>query len=200
MPGGLIERHLSPLHFNIQYHAVNTMDLARLQYSHFDKSLVTILDDAVAYIENNNILEYWSESKPRMYALVVWIDALYRICIMSRQTKHLTYLAKAIMTAKDNELGLPPVILGSETEIIRISEQTPCPSPTDTRLSVINLSCGDFIEILVINSTADDLELVWEKIIDKDLAWETSKGLYITSDSLPLVVPPRDWICGRQVN
>lgn len=198
MPGGLIERHLSPLHFNIQYHAVNTMDLARLLRCFPDDDLMDILDNAVAFVADNNILQYWSESKPRQYALVVWVDALYHVCILNQQAKYRTQLAEAIIYAEDTGLGLPPAVLGTESEVVRGSEQKPCPSPTDARLRVVNLSCGGQMELLVVNNTSCDLVLTWEKNKDFRLSWVTAAGQSVPFDSPPLHVPARGWIRGRE--
>ena len=196
MPGGLIERHLSPLHFNIQYHAVNTMDLARLLRCFPDESLREFLNNAVKFVANNNILQYWSESKPRQYALVVWVDALYRLCIMTEQVKYRHRLATAVMFADDTGLGLPPAILGSESETVRNSEQMPCPSPVDSRLRVVNLCHGARKELLVVNTTHQAVELTWEADYDNRLSWETDSGRTVSLDGAPLHVPPRSWLRG----
>lgn len=197
MPGGLIERHLAPLHFNIQYHAVNTMDLARLQSCFPDDDLTDIVDNAVTFVTANNVLQYWSESKPRQYALVVWVDALYRVSILNQQEKYRAQLAEAVMYVEDTGLGLPPAILGAESEVVRGSEQKPCLSPTDTRLRVVNLSCGGHIELLVINSTQTDLELTWEESRNISLSWITAADQNFPIDSPTLRVPARGWILGR---
>lgn len=197
MPGGLIDRHLSPMHFNIQYHAVNTMDLIRLQRCFPDVDLRDILDNAVTFVMDNNILQYWSESKPRQYALVVWIDALYRIFMMNQQEKYLGHLADAIMSVEDAGLGLPPVILGSESEMVKRAEQIPCPSPSDGRLKVANLSNGARTELLVVNSAPSDVELSWEENKDLRLSWETADGQPLRPDNSPPHVPARSWIRGR---
>jgi hypothetical protein len=198
MPGGLIERHLAPLHFNIQYHSVNTMDLARLLHCFPDDDLARILDNAVTFVTDNNILQYWSESKPRRYALVMWVDALYRVCILNQQKKYRAQLAEAIMYVEDTGLGLPPTVLGTESEMIKRSEQMPCLSPTDERLRVANLSCGGHMELLVVNSTHTDLELIWEESKNLRLSWVTAVGQAVPSDSPTLCVPARGWIRGRE--
>jgi hypothetical protein len=198
MPGGLIERHLSPLHFNIQYHAVNTMDLARLlRYFPYD-DLTEILDNAVTFVAENNILQYWSEAKPRQYSLVVWVDAMYRVCILHQQLKYRDQLAEAIMYVEDTGLGLPPAILGSESEVVKGAEQKPCLSPTDERLRVVNLSCSGDMELLVVNSTQTDLELTWEESKNLSLSWITVAGQTFPIDSPTLHVPARGWIQGRE--
>jgi hypothetical protein len=198
MPGGLIERHLSPLHFNIQYHAVNTMDLARLLHCFPSDGLMDILDNAVTFVADNNILKYWSESKPRQYALVVWVDALYRVCILNQQGKYRAHLAEAIMFTEDAGLGLPPAVLGTESEMISRSEQKPCPSPTDARLRVVNLSCSDHMELLVINNTSCDLELEWEENKNLGLSWLTDAGKSVPFDNSPLYISARGWLRGQE--
>lgn len=196
MPGGLIERHLSPLHFNIQYHAVNTMDLARFLRYFPGEELRNILDNAVTFVTGGNILQYWSESKPRQYALVVWVDALYRLCVLNQQEKFRSHLANAVMLVEDTGLGLPPAILGTESELVRRSEQTPCPSPTDARLRVVNLSCRGRTELLVVNNTSCDLELAWQQNTHLRLSWKTAAGQPVPLHSSPLCVPARGWLQG----
>jgi hypothetical protein len=196
MPGGLIERHLSPLHFNIQYHAVNTMDLARFQRCFPGEELRDILDNAVKFVTGGNILQYWSESKPRQYALVVWVDALYRLCVLNQQEKYRSHLANAVMFAEDTGLGLPPAVLGNESELVRRLQQKPCPSPTDARLRVVNLSCRGRTELLVVNNTSCDRELAWQQNIHHRLLWKTAAGQPVPLHSSPLCVPARGWLQG----
>ena len=198
MPGGLIERHLSPIHFNIQYHAVNTMDLARVLRYFPDSELMSILDNAISFVADNNILKYWSESGPRQYALVVWVDAMYRACLLKQDEEYRNHLARAILYTEDTGLGQPPVILGAEDEAIRRSEQKPCPSPTDTRLRVANLSHGGHMELLVVNKSPDDLELKWEQDQSIQLSWRTFDKQTVSPDDSPLQVPARGWLLGKE--
>jgi len=198
MPGGLIERHLAPLHFNIQYHSVNTMDLARLLRCYPNDELMDILDNAVTFVTDNNILQYWSESKPRQYALVMWADAMYRVCILTQQEKYRALLAEAIIYVEDTGLGLPPAILGTESEMVKGSEQKPCLSPTDKRLRVANLSCRGQMELLVVNSTHRDLELAWEVSKNPRLSWQTGEGQALPANDTALTVPAQGWIRGQE--
>lgn len=196
MPGGLIERHLSPLHFNIQYHAVNTMDLARLLNCYPDADLADIMDNAVTFVTDNNILQYWSEAKPRQYALVVWVDALYRICMQKQDVKYRNHLAEAVLFAEDTGLGLPPAILGAESEVIGNFAQQPCPSPTERLLRVVNLCNGKHLEFLVVNNTTRDLELIWEHGSNHQLSWLTASGNTIEGDASVLRIPAQSWLRG----
>jgi len=199
MPGGLIERHLSPLHYDINYHPVNVMDLARYWRRFPTEDLSSIIDEAVKAVVNSRLLEYWSEAKPRQFSIVVWVDALYHLCTMNPDQAYRRHLAYAMLKAQDAGLGLPPSLLGCDTEVVRQTEQQPCPSPTNPHLMVANLSRGKTTEILVVNPTHGGLKLAWECNAIDTLPWTDSSGKAISDSSSSLIVPGRSWILGRDV-
>lgn len=200
MPGGLIDRHIAPLHYNIQYHSVNTMDLARFIHTFSDDSdpaLKSILHNAIAFVIDNNTLQFWSEKKPRRYALVVWIDAMYRVCIHDQQEKYLNHLSEAVIFVEDMGMGLPPAVLGSECEINRRSQHIACPSPTSKNLRVINLSHNKQQRILVVNSSTENQRIKWQENDELNLSWVSNNGQKAFKNKLPEVfVPARGWIYG----
>ena len=202
MPGGLIERHLSMPHCDFNYPAVNVMDLTRYWRCFPEEDLTGILNDAIKAVTDTSIMKYWAEVKignPQQFAVVVWVEALYDMCTLSKEAAYRRYLAEAIMSAEDAGLGLPPSLLGSDHEVVRIKQRLPCPSPTDARLRVANLSCGDNKEFLVVNSTDTDLELAWEENTDYKLSWTTSDGQPVAApgDSSSPYIPSRDWLRGK---
>lgn len=196
MPGGLIERHLSPLHHDINYHPVNVMDLVRYWRRFPAEDLSGLIDEAVKAVVDNNLLDYWSEAKPRQFAIVVWVDALYQLCTMRPDQAYRRHLAHAMLKARDLGLGLPPSLLGGDSEVISQSEQQPCPSPSNPQLMVANLSSGKITEILVVNPASGGLELAWECNAIDILPWTDSSGQPVSSGS-SLIVPGRGWILGR---
>jgi hypothetical protein len=103
------------------------------------------------------------------------------------------------MSAEDAGLGLPPSLLGSDHEVVKIKQRFPCPSPTDARLRVANLSCGDSREFLVVNSADTDLELAWEQDTVPTVSWVTSDGLPVAApgDSSSPRIPSRSWLLGK---
>jgi len=202
MPGGLIERHLSMPHCDFNYPAVNVMDLARYWRCFPEEDLADILNNAIKAVTDTSIMKYWAEVKagnPQQFAVVVWVEALYNMCNLSREPAYRRYLAEAIMIAEDAGLGLPPSLLGSDHEAVKIKQRLPCPSPTDARLRVANLSCGDNKEFLVVNSADTDLKLAWEENTKYTMSWISSNGRPATpsGDSSSLSVPSRDWLWGK---
>ena len=96
MPGGLIERHLSMPHYDINYHPVNILDLTRLWRCFPDEDLEVILAEAVEAVSDSSILKYWAESKPRHFSLVVWVEALYHLCTLRQDPSYRRLLAEGL--------------------------------------------------------------------------------------------------------
>jgi hypothetical protein len=197
MPGGLIERHLSPLHYDINYHPVNVMDLVRYWRRFPADDLSGVIDGGVKAVVDNHLLDYWSEEKPRQFAIVVWADALYHLCTLRPDRAYRGYLAQAMLKAQELGLGLPPSLLGGDTEVASQVEQQPCPSPTNPQLMVANLSTGKTTEVLVVNPTPSGLELAWERNAIDTLFWSDSSGQAISGGVSSMSVPGRSWILGR---
>ena len=196
MPGGLIERHIAPMHYDINYHPVNVMDLARYWRRFPDEDLAAIVDEAVKAVSDSGLLRYWSEAGNRQFAVVEWADALYHLCTLNQEPSLRRHLADTMLYIHDAGLGLPPALLGCDTEVVNHSRHTPCPSPTDSRLMVANLSHGPDIEILVVNPADSDLELAFEGQVPYSLAWSDAIGLKIpAADSI--LIGRRGWILGR---
>lgn len=194
MPGGLIERHIAPLHFDLNYHPVNVMDILRYQRLFPSEDFRELVDNAIAAVRRLNLLQYWSESKQRQFAVVVWTEALYHLCTLNPDISHREHLATAMICAVRTGLGLPPVILGGDAEAIAISARSPCPSPLDGRLCVANLSRQGLAEILVANPHEVDLDLAWERGSLDPLTWLDQDGARLAP---PLRVRAGGWILGR---
>jgi hypothetical protein len=198
MPGGLIERHLSMPHYDINYHPVNLMDLTRLWRCFPDEDLAEILAEAVEAVSDSSILKLWAESKQRHFSLVVWVDALYQLCTLRQDASYRRFLAQGIIHIEDTGLGLPPSLLGADPEAVKITDRVPSPSPADRHLRVANLSCNGRSEILVINSTDIDRELTWEGNMELPLSWITADGQPVPAGNSRLCVHSRKWLWGRQ--
>ena len=195
MPGGLIERHLSMPHFDVNYQTVNIMDLARLWRRFPDEDLAGIVQGAVDAVRSTSLLKYWTEMKQRQ-ALGYWLEALYHLCTLGPAAEYRRYLAEAILIAEDAELGLPPSLLGANPEVVRPDERIPCPSPTDPRLRVANLSSRGTQEILVVNSSSTTIELAWQGDAVNGLAWSAADGRPVPKATSPTLIPPRSWLLG----
>jgi hypothetical protein len=198
MPGGLIERHLSMPHYDINYHPVNILDLTRLWRCFPDENLGKTIENAVGAVSNSSLLKYWAEAKPRHFSLVVWVESLYHLSTLKQDPSYRRLLAEGIITLVDTGLGLPPSLLGTDPEAVCVKDRAPCPSPTDGHLRVANLSTKEHQEILVINATDTDRELTWESNTKPELSWVAADGQKTSERSSSLCVPSRNWIWGRQ--
>lgn len=198
MPGGYIERHLSMPHYDINYHPVNVMDLVRLWRCFPEENLDQIIKEAVEAVADSSILKLWAESKPRHFSVVVWVDALYQLCTLKQDVVYRNLLAEGIITIVDAGLGLPPSLLGADTEAVKITERVACPSPVDKHLQVANLSCNGHIEILVINPSGKDRKLQWDGNTNLALSWTNADGSPLPADDTSPSIHSRKWITGRE--
>jgi hypothetical protein len=192
MPGGLVDRHLSRLHFGVNYHSVNIADLVRLWRRFPDASLGGVIDGAVAAVTGTSMLQFWLELRQRQ-SLGYWVEALYHLCTLRQDMALRERLAQAIMSATDAALGLPPALLGSHPEAVAADQRIPCPSPSDARLRVANLSRRGSPEFLVVNPTRHGIDLVWPVGNPHRLTWAVSSG----GNADPARVPARGWLWGR---
>lgn len=197
MPGGLIERHIAPLHHDVVYHPVNVLDLVRYARHFPDEAHGDVIEQAIQVVISRNLLQFWSEHETRRFALVVWADALYQLCGLSGEPAPRRQLADTILRIEDTGLGLPPSLLGSDGEVVAREYRQPCPAPADPRLRVVNLSQASHTEILVVNPATEPVSLVWERMTLAPLFWVTSQDQPTSSPSP--VIPARGWILGRQV-
>jgi len=194
MPGGLIERHLSRLHFGVNYHSVNVMDLVRLWRRFPSEDLCAVIDGALDAVTGTTLVRYWVESGQRQ-ALGYWVEALYHLCTLRPEQAYRRHLAEAMLGALDAGLGLPPSLLGAHPEVVKPAQRLPCPSPADARLRVAQVQCDGQREILVVNPAASPIELAWED--DRlDLTWISSGGAVQAGAGSPVSVPPRGWLLG----
>jgi hypothetical protein len=196
MPGGLIERHLSRLHFGVNYHSVNVMDLARVWRRFPSADFQDVLAAAVTAVTSTSLTKYWAENKQRQ-ALGYWVEALFHLCTLRHDLQSRRDLADAMLGALDAGLGLPPSLLGAHPEIVAPGMPCACPSPRAARLRIANLSRGGEHEILVVNPTFAAIELAWEEAPKQGLQWLSAGGGLVASDKGPPRVPARGWLLGR---
>jgi hypothetical protein len=175
---------------------VNVMDLARYWRCFPDEDLAALVNGAVDAVMGSGLLQYWTEAKPRRFAVVEWADALYHLCTLSQDETLRLQLARTLLVVHDTGLGLPPALLGCDTEIVNRARRTPCPSPTDGRLLVANLSHGQGAEILVVNPTHANLELAFEEHTPEPMAWSDANGIKIPAPG-SILIGKRGWVLGR---
>jgi hypothetical protein len=200
MPGGFIDRHLSPPHFDAKYHAVNVMDLVRYWRRFPDEDLYSTIERAIQFVLGNNksVLRWWAEEKPRQFAIVVFAEALYQLCMLRPDPVYRRYLAEVILLIEDLALGLPPSVLGGNVEVLPRMRQVPCPSPTEPRLRVANLGTAGCAELLVVNPAAVELPLAWEIGGNLRVGWARHDGASVSANSSHVGVPPRGWLWGKE--
>lgn len=196
MPGGLIERHIAPLHYDINYHPVNVLDLARMRSRFPGLDLDEVIRGAVNAVSESRLLEYWSEAGNRRFAIVVWADALYHLCTLRPDPELQRHLADTMLLAHDAGLGLPPAILGADPEVFDRSRRIRCPSPADPRLLVARLGHGRHGEFIVVNPTGVDLRLDWELNPPAGLCWFSADGRAAGGHAQTPTVPRRGWLLG----
>ena len=197
MPGGLIERHVAPMHYDINYHPVNVLDLARMHRRFPALDLRTVIDDAVTAVSASRVLTYWTEAKSRQFAVVVWADALYHLCLLDPSMLLRQQLARTMLLAIDAGLGMPPSLLGGDAEVVERAQRQPCPSALERRLRVANLGRGTTVELIVVNPTKTVLPLDWEAHAPRSIRWTDTMGHSVRAGSAELPVPPRGWLHGH---
>ncbi|WP_404355960.1 hypothetical protein [Methylotuvimicrobium sp. KM1] len=200
MPGGIIERHLSPIHFNVRYQSVNIMDLTRYLRRFPSQQLQGILDEAIKAIANTSFLEYLAESKSRQDALAFWAEALYHLCMLHSEPIYRHYLAEAIIYLDKTGQGLPPSLLGANPEVVQKVHSIPCLLPSKSVLRAVNLSRVDHKEFLLINTSKhDSVKLTWENNKNDGLKWFNADEQIMSGyNSSPSIVP-QSWIWGREI-
>jgi hypothetical protein len=196
MPGGLIDRHLSPRHFDMGYHPVNLMDVVRLWRRFPQDDYRAIVDGAVQAVTGNGLLQFWKESK-HIQPIGYWVESLYHLCTLDDSHGLRARLAEAMLCAEDAGLGLPPALLGADPEAVGIADQAPCPSPRDLRLRVANLSRRAQREFLVVNPLPEAVPLEWDAEPPAGIRWTAVDERPVDAQHASLRVPARGWLRGQ---
>ena len=194
MPNGLVERHLSMPHYDVNYQTVNLMDLLRVWRRFPEEDLEGVVQGAIAAVRETGLLQSWIETKQRQ-ALGYWVEALYYLCTLHAAGEYRTFLAEAMLIADEARLGLPPSLLGGNPEAVPLAQHAPCPSPGDARLRIANLGRSGRMEILVVNCSASSVTLAWERAASPSLIWTTADGRAIDA---PAELASRAWLRGQE--
>jgi len=197
MPGGYIERQLGMGHYDINYHSINLLDIVRLWRCFPEENLAQTINEAIEAVSQSSLLDYWAEKQPRHKSLVEWADALYHLCMLKEDASYRALLVEGMLKIDDTGIGFPPALLGGDPEAVKALQRVPSPSPTDSRLRVANLSGANRIELLIVNTTSESLELTWEGNPKVTLSWVHGATQVVMNDSLPLIIPPRSWLWGK---
>lgn len=200
VPGGLIDRHLSPKHYNTGYHTVNLMDVVRLMRRFPDEVLRQIAHDAVDAVTSTGLLQHWVETR-RVQAVGYWVEAIYQLCTLDPAPELRTRLAEAMLAAEALCIGLPPTLLGGDPEVTLPAYQHGCPSPADVRLRVASLAHSGRVELVIVNPTNEPLLVEWEvdgkALASAGIQWRTAAGTQpVTPGAGAPCVSAGGWLLG----
>lgn len=196
MPNGYIDRELSLKTWAFDYHSINIMDLLRHHRRFGDKQSMAAALDGIRFAQRISLPERLAEVKGREYSLGFWVEALYHWCTLSDEFDARRALAGAMLKLVETGLGIPPSLLGANSEAVTPAAQIACPVPTDARLRVGNLCRDGTREILVVNPSSESVKLAWLQGGDaaENLTWIGSAGdVQIGAD---LTVPARGFLSG----
>ncbi|AFL75866.1 hypothetical protein [Thiocystis violascens] len=194
MPNGYIDRALSLTGVSHAYQTVNLWDLVRYRRRFADPSLGDVIDKALHYTQETPIGAFWVEDRKKGHALGFWADALWHLCMADPDPRYRCWLAEALLLSIDGGWGVPPAVLGANTEAVSPAARLACPAAADPRLVVVNLSMGEHREFLVVNPTRVAIALTWEEAVGSSLQWSASDG---TKARESMQVPPRGWVWGQ---
>jgi hypothetical protein len=195
MPGGLIERHVAPLHYDVNYHPVNVMDIVRLWRRFPDEDFTAVIEGAITAVERLDLLEYWGEAENRRFAIVTWAEAMYQLCLLRPDFRYRRALARAMLAAARRGLGLPPALLGADAEAIAPARRRPCPTLPNCDIKIANLPRQEAWELLMVNALDRPQPLDWLTDALPGLAWQDAMG---NTPTQPVAeVPPQGWLLAR---
>jgi hypothetical protein len=158
--------------------------------------LSAVVSGAIAAVHDTSLLGYWRETRQKG-ALGYWVEALYQLCTLDRAGDHRALLAEAMAIATEAGLGLTPSMLGGNPEVARPADRTRCPSPSDARLRVANLSRAGERELLVVNCSRDVVNVAWESAPEPQFVWSMADGRAVSSVEA-CALPPQGWLSGMQ--
>jgi hypothetical protein len=173
------------------------MDLARYWRRFPQEDLSEVATEALRFVHERHIQDYWAEREEKKYALGFWAEALYQLYTLKPNKHYRNWLAETILKLEDTELGLPPSLLGANAETVPVKMQVPTPSLIDARLRVANLSRGTRQEFLIVNPTHESLSLAWDSDQKPGLVWQNlADGPMKIGASVE--VPARGWVYGSK--
>ncbi|MEZ0186528.1 MAG: hypothetical protein AB9Q23_09105 [Candidatus Reddybacter sp.] len=154
MPGGYIDRALSLRGISPPYQSINTMDLARYLRRFPNDIPLDQIKPALEFSQSRSFRNFLAESTKTRYALGFWAETLYHLCSIDTDPKYRQWLADALLDLDNNDLGIPPSILGGNMEALSAPlppQQTPL---TCSSILVANLSLSSKNEFLLVNRGA----------------------------------------------
>lgn len=188
MPNGYIDRSLSLNEFWYPYFLINIMDLLRFQRCFSIKMIDSIIDNAVHFVQRVG-LERWLNNESTAYAVGFWAEAMYLYCLRTPDQNR-AVLAEAVMALCDSGQGIPPSLLGCNSEYIGLADQVPCMRTDNGELLTINLSADPLhIEFLLVNAAKSPQDAP----IDAGILMAMDHKGNSVSTGQTVTVPARDW-------
>ena len=195
MPNGYIDRELSLRTWAIDYQTINLMDLARHAYAFPDAFDESILDKAIDFTQSSDLIKRYRElTLGKRYSVGFWSEALYYRCLAKPDMKYRLWLVEAMLECHDLEFGISPSLLGANGEALAINQQVVVPLMINPELLMANLSYGQHMELLLVNTSEQSVIVSWVSEQEPTLIWYDSKGGRVINSTLS--VNSRDWLIG----
>ena len=195
MPNGYIDRELSLRTWAIDYQTINLMDLARHAYAFPDAFDESILDKAIDFTQSSDLIKRYRElTLGKRYSVGFWSEALYYRCLAKPDMKYRLWLVEAMLECHDLEFGISPSLLGANGEALAINQQVVVPLMINPELLMANLSYGQHMELLLLNTSEQSVIVSWVSEQEPTLIWYDSKGGRVINSTLS--VNSRDWLIG----
>ena len=198
MPGGYIDRELSLRIFAHEYLPINLMDLLRYRRRFPAESVDDVIAAAFRLARDCRMFDRWSEIKGKEYALGFRAEALYHACLVYPDAEYRASLAQAVIALESQGLGLPPSLLGANSEAVAPREQVPTPVVEDARIRVVNLSRKGAIEVLLVNCSNDPARSTIVRNTPPGVTWTVGADTEGTV-TLPQEIPVGAWLWGRSL-
>ena len=198
MPGGYVDRALSVGALSDAYLSVNAMDLARYLRQFGEKEIRSLISGAIGFARDRNLLARWCEDKSKEYALGFWAEALYNLCTIDSSPEYRAMLAETMLAIERRRLGIPPSLLGTNSEAVSKQMQLPCPSTRDRCLRIANLSRDGKMELIVVNPTHVPVRVEWDIPPCRPVHWLRSDSVAISGDTELVDVPAGGWYYGSE--
>lgn len=158
MPGGYIDRELSLQGWANDYVAVNLMDLVRSAGENRRAVFMPFVEGIVAFCARTQIALRWLEQGHRAYAVGFLAESLYLLCRRESRPALDAMLAESLALCVRHGLGLPPSLLGANTEAQQAGTSR-VPRTATADLVVADLSGAGRAACLVVNAGTSSVSL-----------------------------------------
>lgn len=191
MADGYVERSMLQSGFTHRYHGVHLMDFARYVHHFASPQITEVLAGLVNFGIRSRITQYWKEDPKSKDTLGFWAEGLFHLCTQSGSREYRALLASAIIDLTDAGLGLPPSLLGANSEVAWGDQIPCCPSPINRGIRIANLTTPEGTEFLAVNTTDAPLAPSLEGEAPDQIVWTLG-----TTNQPASSIPAREWALG----